>query len=86
MCPRILSVAITIDDPTASLSVAMDVAEYFDLSVTDASVIARETGLAVSQWRREAARLGIALTEMDRMASAFEHDDLRQSLAMGVRS
>ena len=84
--PRILSVAITIDDPTASLSRAMEVAEYFDLSATEAGAIANEVGLAVSQWRREAARLGIAPTEMDRMASAFEHDDLRQSLAMGVQS
>jgi serine/threonine-protein kinase HipA len=57
--PGILSVAITIDDPTASLSVAMEVAEYFDLSVTEASAIAREVGMAVSHWRREAARLGI---------------------------
>ena len=34
--PRILSVAITIDDPTASLTLAMEVAEYFDLSATEA--------------------------------------------------
>jgi serine/threonine-protein kinase HipA len=84
--PRILSVAITIDDPTASLNLAMEVAEYFDLSATEAGAIAREVGGAVSQWRREAARLAIASTEIDRMASAFEHDDLRQSLAAGVRS
>ena len=81
-----LSVAITIDDPTASLSLAMEAAEYFDLSATEATAIAGEIGRAVSQWRREAARLGIAPTEIDRMASAFEHDDLRQSLAAGVRS
>ena len=30
--PRVLSVAITIDDPAASLGLAMEVAEYFDLS------------------------------------------------------
>jgi serine/threonine-protein kinase HipA len=84
--PRVLSVAITIDDSTASLELAMEVAEYFDLSPTDARRIAGEVGVAVAQWRREAARLGIAPLEMDRMASAFEHDDLKQSLAMGRRS
>jgi serine/threonine-protein kinase HipA len=78
--PRILSVAITIDDPTASLSLAMAVAEYFDLSATAARVIAGEIGVAVTHWRREAVRLGIAPPEIDRMSSAFEHEDLKQSL------
>jgi len=84
--PRVLSVAITLDDPTTSLSLAMEVAEYFDLSPTEARRIACEVGVAVSHWRREAARLGIAPLEIDRMASAFEHDDLKQSLALGGRS
>ena len=74
--PRVLSVAITLDDATASLSLALEVAEYFGLSLPEARGIAREVGVAVSEWRREAALLGIAPTEIDRMASAFEHDDL----------
>jgi len=84
--PRVLSVAITLDDPTASLSLALEVAEYFGLSPTEARGIACEVGVAVSEWRQEAARLGIAPLEIDRMATAFEHDDLAQSLAMGGRS
>ena len=64
----------------------MEMADYFELSATEASRIAREVGAAVSEWRRAAARLGIAASEIDRMASAFEHDDLKQSLAMGQRS
>jgi serine/threonine-protein kinase HipA len=83
--PRVLSVAITIDDPAASLGLALEVAEYFDLSASEARGIAHEVGITVSQWRREAARLGISPLEIDRMASAFEHDDLKQSLAMGGR-
>jgi hypothetical protein len=31
-------------------------------------------------WREEAARHGIAMREIDRMASAFEHDDLKKAL------
>jgi serine/threonine-protein kinase HipA len=80
--PRMLSTAITIDDPAASLDLALEVAEYFDLSAPEARRIAHEVGTVVSQWRREAARLGIVPSEIDRMASAFEHDDLKQSLAL----
>jgi serine/threonine-protein kinase HipA len=79
---RVLSVAITLDDPTASLSLAMQVAEYFGLSMTEARGIAGEVGLAVSQWRQEATRIGVNRGELDRMSSAFEHEDLAQSLAM----
>ena len=64
----------------------MEVADYFDLSSTEASRVAGEVGAAVSLWRREAAQLGIAPSEIDRMASAFEHDDLKQSLTMSRRS
>jgi len=84
--PRVLSVAITLDDPTASLSLVTEVAEYFDLSPSEAHRVAGEVGIAVSQWRQEATRLGIGTVEINRMASAFEHDDLKQSLAMGGRS
>jgi hypothetical protein len=38
-------------------------------------------GKAVSKWRVEAARHGLAKGEIDRMASAVEHDDLKAALA-----
>jgi serine/threonine-protein kinase HipA len=84
--PRVLSLAITVDDPTASLSLAMEVPEYFGLSVAEARGIAGEVGAAVSAWRPEAARLGIAASEIERMASAFEHADLEQCLEMNGRT
>jgi serine/threonine-protein kinase HipA len=74
--------AITLDDATASLGLAFEVAEYFGVSATEARRIAGEVGLAVSRWRDEAGRVGIGRGAIDRMASAFEHEDLRQSLAM----
>jgi serine/threonine-protein kinase HipA len=80
---RVLSVAITLDDPTAALSLALEVADYFGLSLAEARRIAGEVGFAVSHWREEAARVGVKRAEIERMSSAFEHDDLRQSLAMG---
>ena len=80
--PRILTTAITLDDGTASLELAFDVADYFGVSAAEARRIAGEVGLAVSHWRDEATRIGIERGIVDRMASAFEHDDLRQSMAM----
>ncbi len=75
--PRILSTAINEDDNTASLALAMEVAGYFELDAGKARDIAKQVGKAVSKWRVEAARHGMNKAEMDRMASAFEHDDLR---------
>lgn len=77
--PRILSTTINEDDATASLDLAFEVAEHFGVKAGAAKDIAREVGRAVSNWRNEANRLGISAREIDRMASAFEHDDLEAS-------
>jgi serine/threonine-protein kinase HipA len=74
--PRVLSTTIALDDPTASLDLAFEVGEYFGLKATEAREIAREAARSVRAWRKEAAKLGLAAAEIDRMASAFEHDDL----------
>jgi serine/threonine-protein kinase HipA len=80
--PRILSTAIDFDDRTASLSLAMDVADYFGLQPAAAKQIAGEVGRAVASWREEASRLELPKQEIERMASAFEHDDLRVAAAV----
>jgi len=79
--PRILTTAIDLDDGSASLDLAMSVVGYFELDEGKARVIAAEVGRAVATWREEAARLGLTQAEIDRMASAFEHEDLRAALA-----
>ena len=79
--PRILSTAINEDDNTASLALAMEVTGYFDLDDGKARNIAKQVGAAVSKWRAEGARHGLGKGEIDRMASAFEHDDLKAALA-----
>jgi serine/threonine-protein kinase HipA len=78
--PRILSTMIDTDDGTASLDLALSVAGYFNLSVEQGRGIAGEVGAAVSRWRRVAAQVGLGKAEMDRMASAFDHDDLKNAL------
>jgi serine/threonine-protein kinase HipA len=61
----------------------MEVAGYFDLEETQAREIAVQVAPATSRWRDEAATQRIAKTEIDRMSSAFEHEDL--SLALGTK-
>jgi serine/threonine-protein kinase HipA len=78
--PRVLTTAIDLEDGTASLDRAMEVASYFELDTKTAHAIAAEVGQAVATWRGEAARLGLSPSEIDRMASAFEHEDLQRAI------
>jgi serine/threonine-protein kinase HipA len=77
--PRVLSTAIDEDDGTASLALALEVAGYFGLTALAARTIAAQVGKAISKWRDEAARQLLTMAEMDRMASAFEHQDLEMA-------
>ena len=79
--PRILATAINEDDNSASLPLAMAVAGYFELEDDKARAIAKQVGTAVSNWRDEATRHGLTKNEIDRMASAFEHEDVKAALA-----
>ncbi len=79
--PRVLTTAIDVDDNTASLRLALSVAGYFELKDKEATAIAAEVGRAVSGWRARAAQLGLTKAQIDRMASAFEHEDLRAAYA-----
>ena len=78
---RVLATAISEEDGTASLDLALSVAENFGLKKKEAQAIAAEVGQSVISWREVAARAGIGKAECDRMASAFEHEDVKQALA-----
>jgi serine/threonine-protein kinase HipA len=79
--PRILTTAIDLDDNTASLELAFNVAAYFELKASEAHKITNEVGRAVAGWRNTAAGFGLSDGEIDRMGSAFEHQDLRMANA-----
>ena len=83
--PRVLATAIDLDDATASLQSLLEVASYFELGSDEAHKIAAEVGQAVDTWRKVAAKLGLSETEIDRMASAFEHEDLKAALSLHGR-
>ena len=80
--PRVLTTAIDLDDGAASLDLAMSVVGYFELDEGKAHAIAAEVGMAVRTWREEAARMGLTPAEINRMASAFEHEDLKAALSL----
>ncbi len=81
--PRFLSTAIGEDpnDMSASLLLALEVAEYFDLSDEEARSTAAQVAQVTGQWADRAHALGIRGTEVDRMSSAFYHDDLALALS-----
>ncbi len=83
--PRILATAIDFEVGEASLDLALAVASYFELGSDEARSIAAQVGHAMATWRKEAGRLGLTGQEIDRMASAFEHHDLKAALALSVR-
>ena len=70
--PRILTTAIDEADGTASLDLAFSVAGHFGIKPEKAKAVASEVGAAVKHWRKTAKSLGLSVSEIDRMASAFE--------------
>lgn len=77
--PRILSSNIDLDEGTCSLDLVEGSCGYFGLSLDHAHDIIREVAAAVNCWREVAANAGAPPAEINRMAGAFEHDDLERS-------
>ena len=75
--PRVHALAIDETDGTASLDRALEVAPIFGMTGPEARTTAAEVGRAVQGWRETAARLGMAPREVERMSSAFDHEDLK---------
>ena len=78
---RVLTTNIDLEEGTCSVDLLESAAGYFALSLADARSILGQVADATSRWRAAAREVGAASTEIDRMASAFEHDDLRHALA-----
>lgn len=75
--------ALTLDeaDDASSIETAMSIAGQFGLKPDAARKIAAEVGVAVLAWREEAADNGLSGAQIERMASAFEHEDLAKAVA-----
>lgn len=76
--PGPVRLATSIDGRTdeARLDVALEVAELFRLTDTEAKAVARDVAAATAGWRTVAFDVSLPNREIDRMARAFEHDQL----------
>jgi serine/threonine-protein kinase HipA len=79
---RVLTTNISLDEGTCSLDLLEAAAEYFSLSLAQARVIIKEVALVTSRWRDIAKDVGARPTEIQRMASAFEHDELKRAVVL----
>lgn len=73
---RVLTTNIDLDEGTCSIDLLESAAGYFALSLKDARTILGQVGGSTSRWREVAQQVGAPSSEIERMASAFEHDDL----------
>jgi serine/threonine-protein kinase HipA len=79
-----LSTNISLDEATCSIDLALENAGYFGLSLTDAAATVNAVSAATSLWRSTAAAVGIKAAEIERMESAFEHDELKLARKAGT--
>jgi len=79
---RVLTTNISLDEGTCSLDLLEAAAEYFSLSLAQARMIIKEVALVTSRWREIAKEVGARSAEIQRMASAFEHDDLKRAMVL----
>jgi serine/threonine-protein kinase HipA len=77
--PRILTTAIDFNNNSASLETALSVSENFRLNKNEANKIIKEVAKSVFKWREVAKNFDLRKKEIDRMSSAFEHEDLERA-------
>ena len=70
--PKLLSTTIDVADDTASVQLALDVADYFRLTEQDARTVLQDVAAAVGRWRQVAHQHGLSEQEMARMQPAFD--------------
>jgi serine/threonine-protein kinase HipA len=80
--PRILTTYLAPDDATCSVAMLLEAAEYFSLSRAAAKEIVKSVAQVTATWRNASAARGARPSEINRMASAFQHDDLAQALVL----
>ena len=74
---RRLTTSIDLEDGTCDLALVLEVAPFFGLGNAEARSLIRSVADGVGAWRSVARELGAGRAEIDRMSSAFEHDDAR---------
>jgi serine/threonine-protein kinase HipA len=73
--PRVHALAIDEEDQSAPLERVLAIAPSFNVKVPRARAIVREVAAATARWRSIASKHEISPRQIERMATAFEHDD-----------
>lgn len=84
--PRIHVLALNELDHSSSIDIAVSVAGNFGLTANEAMRIAGEVATSVSTWRAAAGAQKLTPSEIAFMADAFEHDDLKDAVALGAKA
>jgi serine/threonine-protein kinase HipA len=79
---RILTTNLDLDEGACSVVLLKVTSGYFGLGDVQASTIIREVAEVTRTWRVVAAEVRAKRTEITRMASAFEHEDLQTALKL----
>jgi serine/threonine-protein kinase HipA len=84
--PRIHALALDETDPTAAAETLLAIAPRVGLTSAAAREIAAEVGAAVSGWASVAKAVGLKAGDIERMESAFEHEDATTVRKLAKRS
>ncbi|MCA0424326.1 MAG: type II toxin-antitoxin system HipA family toxin [Proteobacteria bacterium] len=79
---RVLTTNIDLDEGTCSIDLLEAAAGHFGLGLAAARSTIKDVAQASSSWRAVAKDVGARSSEINRMASAFEHDDLAKALKL----
>lgn len=79
---RVLTTNIDLDEGTCLLDLLEAASGSFGLTLRQARAIIKGVATATATWRDAAKAVRARASEINRMASAFEHDDLRRALAL----
>lgn len=77
--PKHLSTAIDLGDDTASVELALSVADYFRLNAEEANEVIAQVQTAVSHWAPVARQYGLSSPEIAAMSWAFDARSARAS-------
>ncbi|MBK1620050.1 phosphatidylinositol kinase [Lamprobacter modestohalophilus] len=79
---RVLTTHIDLDEGTCSLDLLEAASAFFGLRLAQARAIIKDVATVTATWRETARAVGARPMEINRMASAFEHKDLKQALGL----
>ena len=79
---RVLTTNIDLDEGTCSLDLLEGASAFFALTLAQARTVIKDVATVTATWRETAKAVGARSAEINRMASAFEHDDLTRALAL----